>query len=62
MTVIRIYMPSLVESAATVLENNWKDYFTIPCEGLYPFQWNWGLGFYRDWDGRISIWIAPRWR
>ena len=38
-------MPSLLESASTVLENNWKDHFTIPCEGLYPFQWNWDSGF-----------------
>jgi len=38
-------MPSLLESATRVLENNWKQYFTIPCEGLYPFQWNWDSGF-----------------
>ncbi len=31
--------------AAKVLENNWQDGFTIPCEGLYPFQWNWDSGF-----------------
>ncbi|MDX1333856.1 MAG: glycoside hydrolase, partial [Robiginitalea sp.] len=33
------------EQAARVLENNWQDGFTIPCEGLYPFQWNWDSGF-----------------
>ncbi len=33
------------QRAIEVLENNWKDYFTIPCEGLYPFQWNWDSGF-----------------
>lgn len=36
---------SLREKAISVLENNWKDYFTIPCEGLYPFQWFWDSGF-----------------
>jgi hypothetical protein len=35
----------LRENAAQVLKNNWKDGFTIPCEGLYPFQWNWDSGF-----------------
>jgi hypothetical protein len=33
------------EMAARVLEKNWQDGFTIPCEGLYPFQWNWDSGF-----------------
>lgn len=31
--------------AIQVLNDNWKDGFTIPCEGLYPFQWNWDSGF-----------------
>lgn len=38
-------MTSLLEDASQVLHNNWKDSFTIPCEGLYPFQWNWDSGF-----------------
>ncbi|KAA3624706.1 MAG: glycoside hydrolase [Flavobacterium sp.] len=38
-------MTSLFEDASQVLHNNWKDSFTIPCEGLYPFQWNWDSGF-----------------
>lgn len=38
-------MSSLLERAAHVLNNNWKESFTIPCEGLYPFQWNWDSGF-----------------
>jgi len=38
-------MPSLLEQASRVLNNNWKETFTIPCEGLYPFQWNWDSGF-----------------
>ena len=31
--------------AQEVLEGNWQDGFTIPCKGLYPFQWNWDSGF-----------------
>lgn len=27
------------------MNSNWKGSFTIPCEGLYPFQWNWDSGF-----------------
>lgn len=38
-------MSSLLQRAAQVLHNNWQDAFTIPCEGLYPFQWNWDSGF-----------------
>ncbi len=38
-------MTTLLKSAASVLEKNWKNGFTIPCEGLYPFQWNWDSGF-----------------
>ena len=29
----------------SVLHNNWQDGFTIPCQGLYPFQWFWDSGF-----------------
>lgn len=37
---------SLIEQAKQVLNNNFKpEGFTIPCEGLYPFQWNWDSGF-----------------
>lgn len=36
--------------AAEALEKNWQEGFSIPCEGLYPFQWNWDSGF-----------IAPGW-
>ncbi|PQB03994.1 MGH1-like glycoside hydrolase domain-containing protein [Aureitalea marina] len=28
-----------------VLNDNWQDGFTIPCQGLYPFQWFWDSGF-----------------
>ena len=38
-------MPVLLDDARSVLEKNWKNSFTIPCEGLYPFQWNWDSGF-----------------
>ncbi|NAY90671.1 glycoside hydrolase [Muricauda sp. JGD-17] len=36
---------SKIEQAKIVLEKNWQGSFTIPCEGLYPFQWNWDSGF-----------------
>ncbi len=36
---------TLIETAARVLQDNWQGGFTIPCEGLYPFQWNWDSGF-----------------
>ncbi|WP_046744415.1 amylo-alpha-1,6-glucosidase [Kordia zhangzhouensis] len=38
-------MKELQEKAVKVLEKNWKNGFSIPCEGLYPFQWNWDSGF-----------------
>ncbi len=38
-------MKELQKKAIKVLENNWKDGFSIPCEALYPFQWNWDSGF-----------------
>lgn len=38
-------MPQLIDQAKSVLQNNWKEEFTIPCEGLYPFQWFWDSGF-----------------
>ncbi|MGV6830649.1 MAG: MGH1-like glycoside hydrolase domain-containing protein [bacterium] len=38
-------MKQLIENAKKVLNNNWQDGFTIPCEGLYPFQWFWDSGF-----------------
>jgi len=38
-------MQELLKSAKNVLEKNWKKGFSIPCEGLYPFQWHWDSGF-----------------
>lgn len=35
----------LHDKAIEVLNKNWKDGFTVPCEGLYPFQWDWDSGF-----------------
>ena len=35
-----------IEKAKSVLNNNYQEGgFTIPCEGLYPFQWMWDSGF-----------------
>ncbi len=36
---------SLSIEAKNILENNWRQGFTVPCEGLYPFQWHWDSGF-----------------
>jgi glycogen debranching enzyme len=38
-------LKELQKKAMKVLENNWKGSFSIPCENLYPFQWNWDSGF-----------------
>ena len=38
-------MNQLKEGARQVLQQNWQQGFTIPCQGLYPFQWNWDSGF-----------------
>lgn len=37
----------LIGQAKKVLNSNFNDKqgFTIPCEGLYPFQWHWDSGF-----------------
>ena len=34
-----------IERAKEVLQNNWRDGFTIPTSRLYPFQWMWDSGF-----------------
>ena len=31
--------------AIEILNDNWRDGFTVPCQGLYPFQWSWDSGF-----------------
>lgn len=38
-------MNSLQNKAIEVLNNNWKDGFSVPCANLYPFQWFWDSGF-----------------
>ncbi len=38
-------MNELEKEAIKILQNNWRDGFSIPCEGLYPFQWKWDSGF-----------------
>ena len=45
----------LGQKAAEVLEKNWMDGFTIPCEGLYPFQWNWDSGFIALGWGQLNM-------
>ncbi|MDN3664658.1 amylo-alpha-1,6-glucosidase [Algibacter miyuki] len=37
-------MKALKDRAQTVLINNFKDGFSIPCAKLYPFQWFWDSG------------------
>lgn len=38
-------MNSIVHKATEVLLGNWQGKFSIPCKGLYPFQWKWDSGF-----------------
>jgi hypothetical protein len=38
-------MNELKNKAIEILNANWRDGFSIPCEKLYPFQWNWDSGF-----------------
>jgi len=35
----------LKSRAAAVLDENWRDGYTLPSARLYPFQWNWDAGF-----------------
>ncbi|MBT8233209.1 MAG: glycoside hydrolase [Bacteroidia bacterium] len=34
-----------LEIAKQIIQNNWRDGFTIPTSKLYPFQWMWDSGF-----------------
>jgi hypothetical protein len=38
-------MKELQDKAKDILNKNWRDGFSIPCENLYPFQWFWDSGF-----------------
>lgn len=55
-----INIEKLLHNCESVLENNWKDNFTIPATTLYPHQWSWDAGFiaignsYRDTDRAIK--------
>ena len=36
----------LLQQAYQILADNHQEAgFTLPCQGLYPFQWNWDSGF-----------------
>ena len=41
--------------AQGILENNWKDGFTVPTNKLYPFQWNWDSGFVSMGMGHFNL-------
>lgn len=34
-----------IETAKQIIQNNWRDGFTVPTSRLYPFQWMWDSGF-----------------
>ena len=34
-----------IDRAKQVIEQNWRDGFTVPTSRLYPFQWMWDSGF-----------------
>jgi len=38
-------MDQLTRETAHILEQNWRNGFTVPTSKLYPFQWNWDAGF-----------------
>lgn len=38
-------MQNLLSPARQILQQNWRDGFTVPSTHLYPFQWNWDSGF-----------------
>ena len=35
----------LQEKARAILDQNWREGYTVPSARLYPFQWNWDSGF-----------------
>ena len=35
----------LRNKAGSILEDNWRNGYTVPSAKLYPFQWNWDSGF-----------------
>ncbi len=34
-----------LDNAKEIIQNNWRDGFTVPTSELYPFQWMWDSGF-----------------
>ncbi|MDD3916303.1 MAG: trehalase family glycosidase [Synergistaceae bacterium] len=36
---------ALLQSAREVLDENWKDGFTVPAQNQYPYQWSWDSAF-----------------
>ena len=36
---------ALLQSAREVLDDNWKDGFTVPAPNQYPYQWSWDSAF-----------------
>jgi hypothetical protein len=40
-----IVQQTSLEDLKNILNNNWRDGYTIPSARLYPFQWNWDAGF-----------------
>ena len=38
-------MTNIDKKAESIIRNNSRGNFTIPCENLYPFQWNWDSAF-----------------
>lgn len=34
-----------IEKAKQIIQDNWRDGFTVPSSKLYPFQWMWDSGF-----------------
>jgi hypothetical protein len=48
-------MISLAEKAQKVINNNWRDGFSIPTNKLYPFQWLWDSGFVALGNGTQNI-------
>ena len=38
-------MKSFKDEAVDIIKNNSRGDFTIPCNNLYPFQWNWDSAF-----------------
>ena len=38
-------MSNLENIAKKIIKNNSRGDFTVPCENLYPFQWNWDAAF-----------------